>query len=47
MFGASEAEKLVPVLVTSTLMTDIKKEVLECVPCIYYLVQFKKDMAEV
>ena len=28
-------------------MTDPKTKALDCVPCIYYSVQFKKDTAEV
>ena len=28
-------------------MTGLRTEALDCVPCIHYLVQFKKDTAEV
>ena len=38
---ALEVKKLVLVLATSTSMTGARKEALECVPCIHYLVQFK------
>ena len=45
---ALEAEKLVLVLTTSTSRTGVKKEVLvlKCVPCIHYLIQFKKNANE-
>ena len=39
MSGA--AKKLISVLATSTLMTGTREEVLECVSCIHYPVQFK------
>ena len=41
------AKKLVLVLVTSTLVTGAREEALERVPCIHYLVQFKKDKTQV
>ena len=41
MFRASEAKKLVSVSATSTSTTGAREEVIECIPCIYYLVQFK------
>ena len=44
---ALKAKKLILVLTTFTLMTDVKKETLECVPCIYYLIQFKKNLDEI
>ena len=47
MSGASEAKKLVSVSTTSTSMTGPRTEALDCVPCIYYPVQFKKDTTEV
>ena len=43
MSETSEAKKLVSVSATSTSMTDARKESLERIPCIYYLVQFEKD----
>ena len=47
MSGTSEAKKLVSVLATSASVTGASKEapevVLDRVPCIYYLVQFRKD----
>ena len=47
MSQTSEAKKLVSISTTSTSMTGPKTEALERVPCIYYLVQFKKNTAEV
>ena len=48
MPGILEAQKLVLVLAAFILMTSARKEalVLECVLCIYYLVQFKKSTNE-
>ena len=45
MSGA--AKKLVLVLLTSTLVTGAREEALEHVPCIRYLIQFKKDKTPV
>ena len=42
-----EVKKLVLVLATSTLMTSLNKKTLEYIPCIYYLVQFKKHTMRV
>ena len=44
---ALEVEKLVLVLATSTSMTGPRKKALKRVSCIDYLIQFKKDIAEV
>ena len=44
MFRA--ATKLVLVLATSTSITGAREEALECVPCIHYLVQFKKNISK-
>ena len=52
MSRSSELKKLVSVSATSTSMTGASKEALEQegalerVPCIHYLVQFKKDMSK-
>ena len=43
MSRASEAKKLVSVSATSTSTTDAREEALECISCIRYPVQFKKD----
>ena len=40
-------KKLVSISATSTSVTDTKKEALKRIPCIYYLVQFKKDKTQV
>ena len=44
---ATKVKKLVPVLTTSTLVTEASKKaqevILDKVPCIHYLVQFQKD----
>ena len=47
MSKALEAKKLVSVSATSTSMTSPRKETLKRVFCIYYPVQFKKNIAEV
>ena len=47
MSGAPEAKKLVSVSTTSTSMTGPRTEALDCVPCIHYPVQFKKDTADI
>ena len=46
MFEILEVKKLVLILAASTLMTGARKEALERVPYIYYLVQFKKSMTQ-
>ena len=47
MPGVTQGKKLVSVLATSTLVTKASKEaqevILDWVPCIHYLVQFRKD----
>ena len=47
MSGDSEAKKLVSVLAISKSITGPRKEALERISCIHYLVQFKKDTTEV
>ena len=47
MSEAPEAKKLVSISTTSTSMTGPRTETLDCVPCIHYPAQFKKDTAEV
>ena len=47
MSKVPEVKKLVSVLTISTSMTGPRTEALDCIPCIYYPVQFKKDTAEV
>lgn len=42
-----DVKKLVSVLVTPTLITRIKEKTLKYILRIYYLVQFKKNMAKV
>ena len=42
-----KAKKLVSVSATSTSMTGPKKKALECIFCIYYPIQSKKDIVEV
>ena len=47
MSGVLEAKNLVSVSATSMSMTSPRKKALECVPCIHYIVQFKRDTIEV
>lgn len=42
-----EAKKLISVLATSMSMTSAKEKALKCVFCIYYSIQFKKDLDEI
>ena len=43
---ASEVRKLVSILAASTSMTGTREEALERIPCIHYLVQFKRDTTQ-
>ena len=46
MSGTLEAKKLVSVSATSTSMTGTRDEALKRIPCIHYLVQFKKNTSK-